>query len=321
MKTNNKKLQSLDSLFGEEQTENGITEISIHKLESFKNHPFKLYEGQRLDDMVESIKELGVITPIIVKKIENSKYLILAGHNRTNAAKLAGLETIPAIIKENLTEDEAMLIVTETNLMQRSFTDMMYSERAKALKAHYDAMSRQGARTDLIKEIKSLVSTENINEDSTLTQVGARLRTDEKIGQAYNLSKNTVARYIRLTYLNDKLLNRVDEGKISFIPAVTISYLKQEEQEKLEKLLKENNYKVNMKKAELLKAYSKSNKLTEQVILNILVDKISKNNNSNKTSGFKLKTKIISKYFNPEQKQEEIEEIIEKALNLYFEEE
>ena len=124
----------------------GTTEVDISQLVPFSNHPFKLYEGPRLNDMVESIKEYGVITPLIVRPKEDGKYEILSGHNRANSAKIAGLTKVPVVIKEDLTDEEAMLIVTETNLIQRSFSELTHSEKARILTERHDAIKEQGRR-------------------------------------------------------------------------------------------------------------------------------------------------------------------------------
>ncbi|MDK2919950.1 MAG: ParB family transcriptional regulator, chromosome partitioning protein [Candidatus Petromonas sp.] len=316
-----KKLQSFEEIFGkiEEPTENtGVIELDIDTLKPFHNHPFKIYEGKRLDDMVQSIKEMGVMLPIIVRKSENETYEILSGHNRVNAARLAGLDKVPAVIKDNLTDDEAMLVVTETNLMQRSFSDMLPSERAKSLKAHHDALSQQGVRTDLINEIKNLVNADKIEDSETSSQVAKKLTSLEKVGQNYDLSKDTVARYIRLNYLIDELLKKVDDGEIAFIPAVSISYLNENEQGLVHEITNENNYKVDLKKAELLKAYSKSGKLNPETIEGILSGEIDQKKKKKKASVFKLKRELIYRFFDENQKSKEIEEIIEKALEMYF---
>lgn len=179
-----KKLMSLADMFGEdtEQKETANqTEIDISKLVSFENHPFKLYEGERLENMVRSIRELGVIVPVIVRP-KGEEYEILSGHNRVNAARTAGLLKVPAIIKENLEDEEAMLIVTETNLMQRSFSDMLHSERAAALEQHHKALSSQGKRTDILKEIESLLKADEMKDDETSRQVGEKLTSADETG-------------------------------------------------------------------------------------------------------------------------------------------
>lgn len=176
-----KKLLSLDDMFGDIiETKDNINqrEIEISKLLPFEKHPFKLYEGERLENMVRSIKDIGIILPIIVRP-KGLLYEILSGHNRVNAAKKAGLTKVPAIIKENLEDEEAMLIVTETNLMQRSFADMLHSERATALSEHHKALAAQGKRTDILKEIDTMLKADDIRERATSRQCG------EKIGRAH----------------------------------------------------------------------------------------------------------------------------------------
>ena len=134
-------------------------EVNLNSLVPFANHPFEQYEGQRFTDMVESIRANGVHVPIIIRPTTDDKYEILSGHNRVAAAQEAAFESIPAVIREGLTEEEAMLIVTETNLIQRSFADLKHSERAIALATHYAAMKKKsGYRSDLLEEIETLTS-------------------------------------------------------------------------------------------------------------------------------------------------------------------
>lgn len=175
----------------------GANSVSINKLKPFSNHPFKLYQGDRLKDMIESIKEHGIITPVIVRPIDDG-YEILSGHNRVNAAKLAEIENVPVVIKENLTDEEAMLIVTETNLIQRSFNDLSHSERARVLTEHYKAIKEQGKKNDLIDEIEKLSNTDEINEKSDLGQFGPKIFSREKVANSYDLSPRAVSRYLKV---------------------------------------------------------------------------------------------------------------------------
>lgn len=317
------KVRSFADIFGEDaapspKQQAGVTEIEISKLVPFANHPFKLYEGERLSDMVTSVKELGVILPVVVRPKEDGSYEILSGHNRVNAAKIAGLEKVPAVIKEGLSDEEANLIVTETNLMQRSFADLSYSERAVALNAHYNAIKQQGKRNDLINEIEMLSKMRSLKAETTLPQLGAKSRADEKVGEKYNLSKNTVARYIRLNELIPELLARVDNEEIAFIPAVALSFIKKSEQQDIERIIADNNFKVDMAKAEILRSNSEAGSLTSDRIYAILSGEIDKKKKSNKPLPIKIKPKVISRFFTQQQKPAEIEEVIEKALELYF---
>ncbi|QGH04659.1 MULTISPECIES: ParB N-terminal domain-containing protein [Bacillota] len=317
-----KRLMSLDDMFGdtqpEKETKSGITEIEIEKLVSFSNHPFKLYEGERLNDMVESIKEFGVIVPIVVRPMGTS-YQILSGHNRVNAAKLVGILKVPAVIKEGLTEDEATLIVTETNTMQRSFSDLLHSERAAVIYTRHKAMANQGIRNDLLNEIERLSKSNEIKEDETFSPLGKKLRTHEEIGETYKLSKNSIARYLRIFKLIDEIKEFLDKGEISIRAGVDLSYLSEEQQNMIVEITAENNYKIDMKKAEVIRDYSEKGKLNEKTAYSILSGELNKRTISNKPAYIKLKQKLINKYFKPEAKQPEIEDIIDKALKLYFE--
>lgn len=315
-----KKLMSLADMFGENTEEKEIanqTEIDIEKLVAFENHPFKLYEGERFENMVRSIRELGVIIPVIVRA-KGEKFEILSGHNRVNAARTAGLHTVPAIIKENLEDEEAMLIVTETNLMQRSFSDMLHSERATALEQHHKAIDSQGKRTDILKEIETLLKAGEIVEEETSRQVGKRLTSADETGKSYNLSGRSVSRYLRICNLIKALKDRLDIEEIPFIASVTLSYLKEGEQHIVEDIISENKYKIDMKKAESLRNCSENKKLNKETAYTILSGELNKKQKSSKPSPIKLKHKLINKFFAPETKQPEIEEIIEKALELYF---
>jgi len=303
-----------------------IVNISIEKLVPFKNHPFKLYEGERFADMVESVKENGIIIPIIIRPLDSEMYEILSGHNRIEAAKSVGLETVPAVIRENLSDDEALLIVTETNLRQRGFESLSHSERAAALAGHHEAIKHQGKRTDLINDIENLLkNTGNISsnaENENSAHIGRKLESREKVGQQYGLSKNSVARYLRINKLPEFFKNYLDENKIVFLAAVELSYMGSQNQEDLSKILLDNpKLKVDIKKAELLREFSENNKLTPEKINDILAGVALKKRNraSLPVQSLKLKGKVLSKYFKPEDKPEEIEAELIEALEFYRE--
>lgn len=321
---NEKKLMSLDDMFRDVTTksdiDSGVIEVEINKLIHFSNHPFKLYEGERFDDMVKSIKELGIIVPIIVRK-KDDKYEILSGHNRVNAARIAGFDKVPILIKENIDDEEAILIVTETNLMQRSFSDMLYSERAAALSEHHKALKSQGRRTDLLQEIAVIMKVDNTNSEATSRLLGKKLTSADKTGRSFNLSGRTVSRYLRICYLIKELKDRLDIEEVPFFAAVELSYLKEEEQSIVEYIIAENKFKIDLKKSEVLKEHSEKSKLNEEIVYSILSGEFNKKIKSNKAATIKLKRKLISKYFKPEAKLQEIEEIIDKALKLYFDDE
>jgi ParB family chromosome partitioning protein len=189
------------------------SKLSIDALLPYPDHPFALYEGKRMDDMIESIREYGVISPIVVRPVAQNKYEILSGHNRVEAAMRAGLTEVPAIVKIDLSDDEAALIVTESNLIQRSFADLKHSERAVVLKNHLEAMKKldgQGKRNDLLDFL----------DDKPGAQVAHKSKSRDRVAEQYSLSKDTVMRYIRLTKLPKEMLYKVDSGKLKFIPAV-----------------------------------------------------------------------------------------------------
>jgi len=293
-----------------------INNIGIEKFVPFKNHPFKLYEGERFTDMVESIKANGIIVPIIVRPLDDGTYEILSGHNRVEAAKAIGLETIPAIVQENLNDDEALLIVTETNLRQRGFESLLHSEKAIALKTHLDVIKSQDKRTALLDEIERLSNPHETNKNSNGGLIDHRTKSRDKTADKYGLDARSVSRYIRLCELNESLLNRVDNNEIGLYPAVSLSYLSVDEQNELNKVLEESKYKVDMKKAESLREHSESSKLTSNKIKQILSGEFNKKPKS--TASFRIKYKIYSKYFNENVKHDEAESIIDKALEEYF---
>jgi len=301
---------------------NATETMYIDELVPYADHPFKLYEGERLDDMVRSIKEHGVIIPVIVRPLNEDevRYEILSGHNRVNAAKIAGLKKVPAIIKTGLTDDEARLIVTETNLVQRSFADLSHSERAIALKHHMDAIRQQGKRTDLLNEIEKLSKPLDSRDNDTSCQVGTKSeRSNEHVGKEYGLSARSVARYMRIAELIYSLQARVDNDEIPFIPAVTLSYLSSNEQAELNRLLDGTAHKIDMKKAESLREFSEGKKLTTEKMAQILSGELSRKPKSKTAPLLKITAKIYRKYFDGNTTQTEMVTVIDQALAEYFE--
>jgi ParB family chromosome partitioning protein len=300
---------------------NATETLFIGDLVPYADHPFKLYEGERLNDMVRSVRERGVIVPVIVRPLDEGEdtYEILSGHNRVNAAKMAGLKKVPVVIKTGLDDEEAKLIVTETNLVQRSFADLSHSERAIALKTHMDAISNQGKRTDLLDELKTLFKPHEIEGNGTSAQVERKLESREITAEKYGLSRANVSRYIRLSHLIHSLMNRIDSDEIAFIPAVSLSYLSTDEQTELNRLLDESAYKIDMKKAESLREFSENKKLTNEKIMQILSGELNKKPKSKTTPPFKLKAKIYQKHFDGDTPQSEMEIVIDEALTEYFE--
>ena len=182
---------------------------------------------ERLDDMVESIRANGVMTPIIVQPL-GDKYEILIGHNRWNASKLAGNDFVPAIIKENLTEEEAEIYVIESNLIQRGFSELKLSEQAQVLALRYESVFSQGKRTDIINELMKL--------EGKIPEKKEKHNSREIVGEEYGLSRNTVARLLRINKLHDGIKLWVNDGSLSVRAAVELSYMDKEKQEELYKI-------------------------------------------------------------------------------------
>ena len=321
---NKPRLQSLDDMFGLDGTEdtiqtasqNTITSIEIDKLTSFKHHPFRLYEGERLEDMIASIVSNGVLVPIIVRRVGETME-ILSGHNRTNAAKIAGLNKIPAIILEDVSDEDAMVYVIETNLLQRSFSDMTHTEKAAVLTLHHSKMFSQGKRNDILEQIKMLKKSHDCEENGTCSQVANKSKSITKVGQEYSLSKDTVARYLRIEKLTPELKAGLDISDFAFMTAVTLSYLKTEEQRLLNDCMMRTRLTVDMKKADMLRKFSEESKLDSESIYRILSGEVVPK--TKHISTVKLSDTVYSKYFKPNQPAKEVESVVEKALELYFE--
>lgn len=298
-------------------TTQGDSEIDISLLVPFKDHPFRLYTGEKLKRMIESIKENGVIEAVIVRKNEDGTYEILAGHNRVNASKLAGLLKVPVDIRENISDAEAKIIVTETNFLRRDFDDMLPSELAKSLKMQLDALKELKRNQDLINTIESDSNADGSKEEQRGVQVAHSGKSREVIGKNNRMSQDNVRRYIRLNYLNEGLLKMVDEGNIKLVPAVNLSYLTADEQNILLRILKSNDYRIDIKRAEKLK--ERSGKLTEDDILAISSGEFFEKKKKAKVTSITLKPKVISKYFTAYTTQAEITSTIDLALEEYFE--
>ena len=286
---------------------------SLHPLDG---HQFRLYTGKRFDDMVESIRENGVILPIIVRPKGKDSYEILSGHNRVEASRVAELEKVPAIIRENLSEDEARLIATVTNLIQRSFAEMSHSERAYALSEYYGAIKSQGRRTDLINEIENMANLNNTNTSETFVGIQHRSSAREKTAKNYGLNSNTVAQYIRINRLITPLKDQLDIGKIGISTADILSHLAVEAQRTVDEVLSSNHCKLDIKKADALRATYERGKINHKIVEMILSGE--KNINPPRPAVFKLRQNIMSKYFKPEQKAAEIEATIIEALEFYY---
>lgn len=258
----NKKLKGQDligDIIGKPDLNNDdgdIKQIKTYLLIPFKNHPFKLYDGEKLNDLVESIKEYGILSPVIAREIEDQEELeLLSGHNRVNAAKIIGLETVPTIIK-NVDDDTAQIIVAEANFRQRQ--DFLPSEKARAYKMQLDALKRQGKK-----------------RDNDFCSNGTEAETSrEEVAKNNDTSSAQIRRYIRLNFLTENLLDTVDSKILSFRPAVELSYLSEESQQIIESLISNQGIKISLKQAERLRELEKSlGVLNLNTILQVLSEK------------------------------------------------
>lgn len=330
----NPRIRSLDDLLGvarevantaapedkpAQTANNGIQMLSPQIIRGFRGHPFRLYEGDRLNDLVESISENGVLVPAIIRKIEPDEngfeYEMLAGHNRQNAASLAHRE-LPCIVKENLSDHDAWIYVIETNVLQRSFSEMLPSEKAAVLALRYSKMICQGRRNDIIEELKRLENPDEIRENRTCGIDCHKSKSRDVVGAEYNLKGRAVANYLRINELSVALKIRIDDGEFTIAAAVQLSYLEQAEQQMVEAVLSESEYKVNESKAVLLREYT--GKLTPERTGQILSGEFSRKPKKSTAAAFKVRPAIYKKYFTASITQKEFDSIVDEALALYF---
>ena len=214
------KLASIDELLGVVNEESAM-EIEINKIHAFKNHPFKVLDDEKMQDLIESVKLSGVLTPVLLRVDNNDEYEMISGHRRLHAAKMAGLTTIPAIVRE-LSDDDAVIAMVDANIQRE---ELLPSEKAFAYRMKLEAMKRQGSRTDL-----------------TLSQNETKSRSDEVLSKQVGESRAQVQRYIRLTELIPELLDLVDSKKLKFTVAVDISYIDKEIQEWIYEYIKDTGF-------------------------------------------------------------------------------
>lgn len=291
-----------------------VPELEINCLKEYQEHPFHLYSDSRFESFVKDIDENGVIQPIIVRK-HNDGYEILAGHNRVNACKKLGYRTIKACVYESLSEEEAKSIVISTNIQQRSWSEMKHSEKALTVHiAEQNRKKKQGERSDLLKKENSYKA-DNYGENSTSGQSDSKLNND-------SYSENEKKRYIRIYRLIEPLKKRMDNNEIGKGAGDDLSNISVNEMELLEKVLSNGKYKLDGNKAKRIRELSESNKLDEQLIVEVLNGTYSKKKGRPKKLAFKpsskFNEKIFRKYFDENTKSEEIEDIVEDALALYF---
>lgn len=330
----NPRIKSIDDLLGldaaEERpieptpsvslpTKNTIITLPPQAIRAFRGHPFRLYEGDRRNDLVESISEHGVLNPAIIRKIERDEdgfeYEMLAGHNRQNAAAIANRE-LPCIVKENLSDEDAWIYVIETNVLQRSFSEMLPSEKAAVLALRYSKMICQGRRNDIVEELKRLENPDEIRENGTCGSDFHKSKSREALGAEYNLTGRSVATYLRINELSETLKIRIDNGEFAIAVAVQLSYLTEQEQQMVDNVLSGNEYKVNEGKAVLLREYT--GKLTPERTEQILSGEFNRKPKKSTATAFKVKPAIYKKYFTASISQKEFDSIVDEALALYF---
>ena len=267
--------------------------LKTKDLYPFPDNPFHVAEDETLSELAESIKEFGIVTPIITRpKEDGDGYEVIAGQRRVRASELAGINTVPAFVLP-LDRDRAIITLVDSNLQREN---ILPSERAFAYKMKSEAMKRQGFRTDL-----------------TSSQVVTKLRTDDKVAQGFGVGRMTVQRFIRLTELIPPILQMVDEGKIALTPAVELSFLKKDEQENLFATMESEEATPSLSQAQRMKQLSQSGRLDMDTIFAIMTEE-----KGNQKETLKINTSKLKKYFpkntTPKQMEETIIKLLEREL-------
>lgn len=312
---------------------NTVMNAPLDSLIPYHNHKFKLYEGERLEDMVQSIKTNGVLNPIIARPAsEIGKYEILAGHNRCNAARLAGLTVLPCIVKIGLTDEEAEVYVVETNLMQRGFNDLRISEQATVIAYQHSKMFTDEKAEAIRTEIQNLENGEYTEDTSGNVYINENGKSKLAIvGTEYKLSKNSVARLVRISKLTEELLPSIDLKLLPVRAGVEFSYISKNAQKAIFEYFKETvvrdgkeyqAVRIDMKSApalrELFTDFDGSVKTAVKMLESY--SKVAEDK-PKKPKPRKLNADIYVKYFDEEDTNEYVNNIIDEALQMYFERE
>lgn len=286
-------LTELDELFTtQEQRDDakreGVRDIPLSEISDFPNHPFQVVNDEAMQEMAASVKQVGVLVPAVVRPREGGGYEMVAGHRRKMASELAGLPTMPCIVRD-LTDDEAIIAMVDANLQREK---ILPSEKARAYKMKLDAIKRQGKRTDL-----------------TLSPVETKLRSSEVIAQGTGDSRAQVDRFIRLNNLIDPILSLVDEGRIGMRPAVELSYLPTEDQEKVFEAIDSEQNMPSLSQAQRMRKMSKAGELSDDTALSVMMEQ-------KKPDNFRLVIDIdkIRGYFPKNYTADKMEETIVKLL-------
>ena len=289
----NISLTSYDDIFSTEESRQSeqIQQISISDLHPFKNHPFKVLDDEAMQRTVESVAQFGVLAPLVVRPREEGGYEIISGHRRQHAAELAGLKTLPVIVR-NMDDDQAVIQMVDSNLQRES---ILPSERAFAYKMKLEAIKNQGARSDL-----------------TSSQVGMKLQSLDIVGKDAGDSRNQVHRYIRLTNLIPELLDLVDQKKISFNPAVELSYLTADEQRDFFEAMQDTQNAPSLSQAQRIKKLSQEGQCSYDAIYNIMGEE-----KKAEMDRVTIKNDVLRKYFPKSYTPRQMEETILKLLEQW----
>ena len=298
MKSSGRKpsLTSYDDIFSTEASrqQEQIQRLALSELHPFKDHPFRVLDDDRMMETVESVKEYGVLVPIIARPMADGGYEIVSGHRRKRACELAGLNEIPAIVRD-LDDDEAVIIMVDSNLQREN---ILPSERAKAYQMKLEAIKHQGERRDL-----------------TSRQLVGKLETADLIGQDTGESGRQIQRILRLNNLEPPLIDKVDAGKLAFTPAVELSYLKPEEQQWLDTALENTQQTPSLSQAQRMKRESKQGTLSEQGIMEIMTE----NKQTVPPKGsVVLPQEKLTKYFPRSYTTEQMEKVMFKLLDYWM---
>ena len=292
---------------------NGIEMLPTDKIKPYHDHPFHLYEGEQLQDMVESIREHGILCPVIVQR-KGREYEMLSGHNRQNAARLAGLKEIPAIVKTDLSPEEAYLYVIETNVLQRSFSELKPSEQAAVMAEHYEKMCGTLRHDEIVKELEALTGKRDLLSGG---HNGHRRKSRDIIAAEYGFSSRSAARLLRLNNLIPEFKKMVDDGSLALLAAVDLSFLTEEEQRLVWDIVDRQNLKVKPKMAAELRSHSGD--LTVERIADIIDAVTVRQHSVNAGVSLRLPNTICEKYF-AGMSTEQMAVVVEQALAAWYEE-
>ena len=292
----NVSLKGADDIFSteesrQEQQREQVQQIPIGELFPFKNHPFKVLDDDSMSDTVESVKQYGVLSPLIARPRPKGGYEIISGHRRQHAAELAGLETLPVIVRQ-MDDDAAIILMVDSNLQREH---ILPSERAFAYKMKLDAIKNQGTRSDL-----------------TSTQVVSKLRSNEKLGAENNQSRETVRRFIRLTNLIPELLDMVDNKTVSFNPAVELSYLSHEQQQEVIRAMDDTQNFPSVSQAKRIKKLAQDGTFTTETVVAIMGEE-----KKSELDTVTIKNDTLRKYFPRSYTPKQMEDTIIKLLEQW----